>query len=57
MPEGHTIHRLATTHEERFGGLALRLTSPQGRFAESAALLYGEQLVCTDAHGKHLFLE
>ncbi|MYS82472.1 Fpg/Nei family DNA glycosylase [Embleya scabrispora] len=57
MPEGHTIHRLATTHQERFGGLPLRLTSPQGRFAESAALLDGERLVSTDAHGKHLFLE
>jgi endonuclease VIII len=57
MPEGHTIHRLADTHTEVFDGLPLRLTSPQGRFAESAALLDGEPLVATDAHGKHLFLE
>ncbi|MGC0421583.1 Fpg/Nei family DNA glycosylase [Embleya sp. AB8] len=57
MPEGHTIHRLATDHLERFGGSSLRLSSPQGRFAESAALLDGEKLVDTDAHGKHLFLE
>jgi endonuclease-8 len=57
MPEGHTIRRLADIHADVFGGLPLRLSSPQGRFAESAALLDGESLVATDAHGKHLFLE
>ena len=57
MPEGHTIHRLAETHQDVFGGRVLRVSSPQGRFAESAALLDGKRLVATDAHGKHLFLE
>lgn len=32
------------------------MTSPQGRFAQGAALLDGELLRSADAHGKHLFL-
>ncbi|WP_299527478.1 Fpg/Nei family DNA glycosylase [uncultured Streptomyces sp.] len=56
MPEGHTIHRLAADHEERFAGAPVRVTSPQGTFAASAALLDGRTLVRADAHGKHLFL-
>lgn len=32
------------------------MSSPQGRFADSAALLDGLVLERTDAHGKHLFL-
>ena len=32
------------------------MTSPQGRFAEGAALLDGQVLRSSDAHGKHLFL-
>ena len=56
MPEGHTIHRLAREHRTRFGGAALRVSSPQGRFAEGAALLDGRELTRADAYGKHLFL-
>ncbi|MFC7220246.1 Fpg/Nei family DNA glycosylase [Streptomyces polyrhachis] len=56
MPEGHTIHRLAGDLGIRFGGRALRAASPQGRFAEGAALVDGKRLTGTDAHGKHLFL-
>jgi len=56
VPEGHTIHRQAREHLARFGGTAVRVTSPQGRFAEGAALLDGRELERTDAHGKHLFL-
>ncbi|MFE6460920.1 Fpg/Nei family DNA glycosylase [Streptomyces cinereoruber] len=56
MPEGHTIHRLAADHRERFGGRPVRVSSPQGRFADSAALLDGAVLETTEAHGKHLFL-
>ncbi|MGW0117123.1 Fpg/Nei family DNA glycosylase [Streptomyces sp. NPDC003327] len=56
MPEGHTIHRLAADHLERFGGRPVRVSSPQGRFAASAALLDGAVLDGVDAHGKHLFL-
>jgi endonuclease-8 len=56
MPEGHTIHRLAADHSERFGGRSVRATSPQGKFSDSAALIDGQVLECADAHGKHLFL-
>ncbi|MFG2641863.1 Fpg/Nei family DNA glycosylase [Streptomyces sp. NPDC048370] len=56
MPEGHTIHRLAADHRERFGGRSVRVTSPQGKFADSAALLDGATLEAAEAHGKHLFL-
>ncbi|MGW0463670.1 Fpg/Nei family DNA glycosylase [Streptomyces sp. NPDC003027] len=56
MPEGHTIHRLAADYRERFGGRSVRVSSPQGKFADSAALLDGTVLETTEAHGKHLFL-
>ncbi|MEU8622276.1 DNA-formamidopyrimidine glycosylase family protein [Streptomyces sp. NPDC048623] len=56
MPEGHTIHRLAADYRERFGGRSVRVSSPQGKFADSAALLDGTVLARTEAHGKHLFL-
>lgn len=44
MPEGHVIHRLADGLTEAFGGCAVRVSSPQGRFAEEAALLDGQVL-------------
>ncbi len=56
MPEGHTIHRLAQDHLERFGGRPVRATSPQGKFSDSAALIDGSVLETAEAHGKHLFL-
>lgn len=56
MPEGHTIHRLAREFGERFAGLRVRASSPQGRFAAGAALIDGTALEHADAHGKHLFL-
>lgn len=55
MPEGHTIHRLARRHAKLLGGQTVRATSPQGRFADGAALLDGHTLETTDAYGKHLF--
>ncbi|MFC5996728.1 Fpg/Nei family DNA glycosylase [Pseudonocardia hispaniensis] len=55
MPEGHTLHRLARLHRRRFGRAPVRVSSPQGRFAQSAALLDGAVLTGVDAHGKHLF--
>ncbi|MDD9382820.1 Fpg/Nei family DNA glycosylase [Streptomyces sp. ZAF1911] len=57
MPEGHTIHRLAEDHTARFAARPVRVSSPQGRFAESAAVLDGRELESAEAHGKHLFLE
>ncbi|MFJ8191590.1 Fpg/Nei family DNA glycosylase [Streptomyces sp. NPDC096094] len=57
MPEGHTIHRLAKDYAAAFTtGTAPRVTSPQGKFADAAALLTGTPLTRTEAHGKHLFL-
>jgi endonuclease VIII len=55
MPEGHTLHRLAELHRRRYAGRPVAVSSPQGRFAASAALVDGRVLVRTDAHGKHLF--
>jgi endonuclease-8 len=55
MPEGHTIHRLARDLAADLGGAPVRATSPQGRFADGAALIDGAKLEQADAHGKHLF--
>ncbi len=57
MPEGHTIHRLAEDYAAAFAGRGpLRVTSPQGKFSDAAALLDRSPLHTADAHGKHLFL-
>lgn len=55
VPEGHTIHRLARRHRRLLVGQQLEVSSPQGRFADGAALLDGRVLEGTDAWGKHLF--
>ncbi|MFJ4684912.1 Fpg/Nei family DNA glycosylase [Streptomyces sp. NPDC088789] len=56
MPEGHTIHRLAQDYSRQFAGREARVSSPQGKFSDAAALLDGARLRTADAHGKHLFL-
>ncbi|HEX6247700.1 MAG TPA: DNA-formamidopyrimidine glycosylase family protein [Nocardioidaceae bacterium] len=56
MPEGHTLHRLAHTITDHFGGRRVEVSSPQGRFAEEAALLDGALLEGAEAWGKHLFV-
>lgn len=56
MPEGHTIHRLARTFDSLYAGQVLRVSSPQGRFADGAAVLTGRRLVASEAWGKQLFL-
>ncbi len=56
MPEGHTIHRLAADHRERFLDRPVRVSSPQGKFSDAAALLDGQVMDRAEAHGKHLFL-
>ena len=55
MPEGPTIHRIARDQRGWIVGQRLAVTSPQGRFADDAALLDGRRLVAIDAWGKHLF--
>jgi len=56
VPEGHTVHRIARQLELDLVGRALRVTSPQGRFAAGAARLDGQVLLESTAVGKHLFL-
>ncbi|MGP0223007.1 Fpg/Nei family DNA glycosylase [Paenarthrobacter sp. NCHU4564] len=57
MPEGHSVHRLARQFQDVFAGERLQVSSPQGRFAEGAALLDGHVLEEAMAHGKQLFLQ
>jgi endonuclease-8 len=57
MPEGHTLHRLARDLDAAFGGRRVAVSSPQGRFADSAALVDGTVVHRTEAAGKHLFVE
>ena len=55
MPEGHHLHRLALDCSRTFTGHRVAVSSPQGRFAESAAQLDGRPWHGALAHGKHLF--
>jgi endonuclease VIII len=55
MPEGHTIHRIARDHAKWFEGQRLAVSSPQGRFEDSAKLLDRKTLRRVEAHGKHLY--
>lgn len=55
MPEGHTLHRLASLHRRRFAGKPVAVSSPQGRFTTCAEIVDGRVLRRTEAHGKHLF--
>ncbi len=57
MPEGHTLHRLAGELERAFAGRSVRVGSPQGRFADAAALLDAAVVEGAEAWGKHLFAE
>ncbi|SHW89358.1 formamidopyrimidine-DNA glycosylase [Mycobacteroides abscessus subsp. abscessus] len=49
MPEGHTLHRLARLHQKRFANAPVVVTSPQGRFADSAEAVSGRVLLTADA--------
>ena len=57
MPEGHTLHRLATDLTAAFAGRRVRVSSPQGRFAADAAAIDGATVVAAESAGKHLFVE
>ncbi|KYJ99183.1 Fpg/Nei family DNA glycosylase [Microbacterium sp. CH1] len=57
MPEGHSVHRIARQFDRNFVGKTMRASSPQGRFAEGAAVLDGRQAVSVQAVGKQMFLE
>jgi endonuclease-8 len=57
MPEGHSVHRIARQFERNFVGKTMSASSPQGRFAEGAAVLDGRQALSVQAVGKQMFLE
>lgn len=56
MPEGHTVHRIARQFDADLVGTAVAVSSPQGRFADGAALLDGRVMTTAAALGKHLLL-
>lgn len=57
MPEGHTVHRIANQFNEHFASRKLKVSSPQGRFAEDAELVSGKKLQVAEAFGKQMFLQ
>lgn len=57
MPEGHSVHRIARQIERNFVGKTIHSSSPQGRFAEGAALLNGREALTAKAVGKQMFVE
>ncbi|TDN92753.1 DNA glycosylase [Microbacterium sp. BK668] len=56
MPEGHSVHRIARQFDRNIVGRAVRASSPQGRFAEGAAVLDGRVAERVQAVGKQMFL-
>lgn len=57
MPEGHSVHRIARQFARHFVGERVSASSPQGRFADGAALIDGRTMTAARAVGKQLFLE
>ncbi|WP_336645637.1 Fpg/Nei family DNA glycosylase [Microbacterium sp. USHLN186] len=57
MPEGHSVHRIARQFARNFVGRPVQASSPQGRFAEGAAVLQGREMLQAMAVGKQMFLE
>lgn len=56
MPEGHSVHRIARQFDRNFVGRTVSASSPQGRFAEGAAVLDGRTPTQVRAVGKQMFL-
>ena len=57
MPEGHSVHRIARQFDRNVVGHVVSASSPQGRFAEGAALIAGREAQAVRAVGKQMFLE
>jgi endonuclease VIII len=57
MPEGHSVHRIARQFDRNVVGHEVQASSPQGRFAEGAAVLSGRTATQVRAVGKQMFLE
>lgn len=55
MPEGHSVHRIAARFRADLTGSPVAVSSPQGRFAQGAALLDGGELEDCFAVGKQMF--
>nr|WP_221308705.1 zinc finger domain-containing protein [Nocardiopsis mwathae] len=49
------MHRLASHFTKHYGGSRVRVSSPQGRFADGARRIDGRTLMGAEAHGKQLF--
>ncbi len=56
MPEGHSVHRIARQFERNLAGEVVSAASPQGRFADGAAVLEGRVLELARAVGKQMFV-
>ncbi|GAA2991420.1 formamidopyrimidine-DNA glycosylase [Microbacterium terrae] len=57
MPEGHSVHRIARQFDRNFVGRSVTASSPQGRFAEGAAVISGRAVTAVRAVGKQMFVE
>ncbi|MFT4229427.1 MAG: DNA-formamidopyrimidine glycosylase family protein [Microbacterium sp.] len=57
MPEGHSVHRIARQFDRNYVGRAVAASSPQGRFAEGAAVIDGRTATAVRAQGKQMFVE
>lgn len=56
MPEGDVVRRLGVSLTDVFAGQTVSVTSPQGRFAGSAAQIDCWTLSEVLVHGKHMFI-
>ncbi|MBF4560775.1 Fpg/Nei family DNA glycosylase [Microbacterium sp. VKM Ac-2870] len=56
MPEGHSVHRIARQFVRNIVGREVAASSPQGRFAEGAAVIDGREALEVRAVGKQMFL-
>jgi endonuclease VIII len=56
MPEGNVIHHQARRLGRALSRRSVVIDSPQGRFAEGAAMVSGRVVRKVEAHGKHLFI-
>lgn len=57
MPEGHSVHRIARQFDRNVVGRRVAASSPQGRFADGAAVIDGRTATQVRAVGKQMFLE
>jgi endonuclease-8 len=57
MPEGHSVHRITRQFARNFVGKQVAVSSPQGRFAQDAALIDGHVMTDAKSVGKQMFLE